>query len=93
MNHTPKPWKVLHVVGVSKPGPIVTNRQGQALAILSTDGVRGDTWPEVRDETEANAKLMALAPKMLEVCLELLRQNPDSASRMARCIIRELSKP
>ena len=77
--HTPGPWyPPEHVNGVV----YATHRKAVAVC-EPLDNYGGVMWPRSPDECEANARLIAAAPELVEVlrsCLEYLEANPDEFS-------------
>ena len=63
MKHTPKPWEV-----DSKTGDI--RHKGTRVGIVY--GIDADPWDVDEEECRGNARLIAAAPDLLEVCKDLL---------------------
>jgi hypothetical protein len=61
--HTPAPWEIFNDFGVMR----IVKRKGSALEIAQIK-VAGD-GEEDFDEAEANAKLIAAAPELLEALI------------------------
>jgi hypothetical protein len=68
MKHTPEPWKCYHLVGSS-------DRVTEAHFVLSSKGRDMGTFAE----QNANARLIAAAPELLEA-LRVIEEEADYAS-------------
>lgn len=65
--HTPGPWRFY--TGPQPHGcPIVGNGRGLMLAMLS----HSVNYPDQRDEANANARLIAAAPELLEALKDMI---------------------
>ena len=86
MSHTPGPWKAMirpdhGVVVVKGPNGVII-----AQRALTQEQKRND-------ELYANARLIAAAPELYQVCWELEKLNPNSyAAEKARKIIAKLQR-
>ena len=68
--HTPGPWFAVDYAGsiCIQNGPMYEDAD-----LLSYDCICGDTPVRYKDEVEANAKLMAAAPELIEALSEMIR--------------------
>ena len=64
--HTPGPWR-FYTEPQPNGCPIVGNGRGLMLAMLA----HSVNYPDQRDEANANARLIAAAPELLEALIEL----------------------
>ena len=64
--HTPGPWR-FYTEPQPNGCPIVGNGRGLMLAMLA----HSVNYPAQRDEANANARLIAAAPELLEALIEL----------------------
>lgn len=68
--HTPGPWKVSQSASLSAGRPVKT-RDGQAVALCPAAGL-GLPFDQACDQADANARLIAAAPDLLEACKRAL---------------------
>lgn len=85
--HTQGPW-CIHTETQPHGCPIVGNGRGLMLAMLS----HSINYPDQRDEANANARLIAAAPELLEALKAVLANSLDSkgladAHKQARAAI------
>lgn len=82
--HTPGPWE--HLPDNNDAIAAVNRRADGSIASFVSLATMNPLWPEMRDQQEANARLMAAAPDLLaEVKRELDRarydrDNPEKVS-------------
>ena len=77
MNHTPGPWCVEHL---PDDGPSIhTDEAGIARRIAGVD--MGGWRKTSRKEAEANARLIAAAPELLEALRDLLSLHPGTENK------------
>lgn len=68
--HTPGPWRVGPV-----DDTIVTDAAGKEVAAIDGDYNNPDEWPRM----EANARLIAAAPELLDALKRLIKPSPGTA--------------
>lgn len=108
MNHTPGPWKLVDDGTVRSKAFGKSDMMGDYLGVIVCDlkaGTGSPVWPSVarahsQPEAEANARLIAAAPDLLEALEELYKAGPDceggplgEAYRKARAAIAKAEKP
>ena len=65
LKHTKGPWAVAHSAGVGHADLIVSDHANATICEIDSDGPK--------EETEANARLIASAPDLLEACKMTMR--------------------
>ena len=68
--HTPGPWRVGPV-----DDTVVTDADGKEVAAIDGDYNSPDEWPRM----EANARLIAAAPELLDALKRLINPSPGTA--------------
>lgn len=80
MNTSPAPWS--YAINTRNSAFIIKDRDGRILADPSWNSISRDHFPS-REESEANVRLMAAAPELLDE-LKLLRQQYVSLMEAGR---------
>jgi hypothetical protein len=88
MKHTPRPWnfsqspstrkKLSGIGGFGRWYKSVKNTKSIGGKIIAT------AWGDTKEEAEANAKLIAAAPELLEACIEFCRKVECGEARSTR---------
>jgi hypothetical protein len=75
MKHTPAPWNIFDSRNAYYPG--IEGADGKSVIVFGTKdewhGVRGDN----KEQAEANARLIASAPELLEALKALIKDRDD----------------
>ena len=80
--HTPGPW-----VTSATDDTVVIDATGREVAAIDGDYNDPDTWPQM----EANARLIAAAPELLEAAMTAYKWLDNLPSRPAGCTDRMLA--
>lgn len=89
--HTPGPW------AVNFPGSadIIADFGGNDISVATIDGPKDQTHHLVHEEHQANARLIAAAPELLEACKKALKDNrmqADSSLEVEAILLAAISK-
>ena len=81
--HTPGPWR-FYTEPQPNGCPIVGNGRGLMLAMLA----HSVNYPDQRDEANANARLIAAAPELLEALQDMLILHAGISDDMVETLTR-----
>lgn len=84
--HTPGPWKVSRRFDIYQD-----NRGYCGYYVGSTRGNSDDLPENVKEQDEANARLIAAAPELLDA-LQWIAQNAADAVQVRTCAMQAISK-